>query len=162
MDEFLNGMMKMLNKKSDAEIAEIKEKALRVYGMALDLYGRHAFRILEANVPIAVESADRPQLVAVTDSEAYFWTGQGRPFSLFAGADSYEKGAAKLFSPSGEEVWKCNPITKWERFQPEANTVAEGLWRISVSRPKGMHKCEYLDVPGTAGFLFLSKERYWR
>lgn len=45
MDEFLNGMMKMLNKKSDAEIAEIKEKALRVYGIAFDLYGRHAFRI---------------------------------------------------------------------------------------------------------------------
>lgn len=45
MDEFLNGTMKMLNKKTDMEIAEIKSRALRVFGMALELYGRYAFRL---------------------------------------------------------------------------------------------------------------------
>ena len=45
MDEFLNGTMKMLNKKSDEAIADIKVKALRVFGMALELYGRYTFRL---------------------------------------------------------------------------------------------------------------------
>ena len=45
MDEFLNGTMRMLNKKTDAEIETIRETALKVYGMALELYGRYNFRL---------------------------------------------------------------------------------------------------------------------
>ena len=80
---------------------------------------------------------------------------------MFAGADSYEKGAAKLLSPSGEEVWARNPITQWERFQPAAADVKAGLWTIELTRPKGMHRAIQIDLTGTTGFLFLDSSRYW-
>ena len=124
--------------------------------------GRHALRIIEADVPVAVAVDDRPQTFAMANGSVYFWTDARQPFALFAGADSYEKGAARLLSPAGEEAWGCNPITRWERFQPAAGDVKEGLWRIELVRPKGIHRSIQLDVPGTYGFLFLSKDRYWR
>ena len=123
--------------------------------------GRHAFKILEADVPLAVKVSEKPQSFAMVNGKASFWTDSGRRFALFAGADSYEKGAAKLRSPSGEEVWARNPITQWERFQPEAADVKEGLWTIELSRPKGMHRAIQLDLTGTPGFLFLDSSRYW-
>ena len=49
-----------------------------------------------------------------------------------------------------------------ERYQPAAAEVKEGLWRIEVARPKGMHRTIQIDVPGTSGNVFLSPDRYWR
>ena len=123
--------------------------------------GRHAFRILEADVPLAVWVRDRPQAFAMTTGKVGFWTDAGMRFAMFAGADSYEKGAARLLDPSGAEAWACNPITQWERFMPEPADVKEGLWTIELKRPKGMHRAIQLDVPGTSGFIFLISSRYW-
>ena len=124
--------------------------------------GRHAVRLLEADVPVAVRILKQPQFFASTKGGAYFWTEAHQPFALFAGADSYEKGAVKLFSPEGAEVWARNPLTSLERYQPAAAEVKEGLWRIEVARPKGMHRTVQIDVPGTSGNVFLSPDRYWR
>jgi hypothetical protein len=124
--------------------------------------GRHAVRLLEADVPVAVRILKQPQFFASTKGSAYFWTEAHQPFALFAGADSYEKGAVKLFSPEGAEVWVRNPLTSLERYQPAAAEVKEGLWRIEVARPKGMHRTVQIDVPGTSGNVFLSPDRYWR
>ena len=99
---------------------------------------------------------------AASSGNAYFWTGAKQPFAFFVGADSYEKGAARVFAPGGAEAWSCNPVTKWERFQPAAEDVKEGLWRIELVRPKGMHRTVQIDIPGTSGYLFLSPDRYWR
>ncbi len=63
---------------------------------------------------------------------------------------------------SGEEVWSRSPIVKWERFQPNAVGVQEGLWRIVLELPKGMRRTIMLDAPGTSGYLFMSAGRYWR
>jgi hypothetical protein len=45
MDEFLSGAMKMLNKQTDEYILDIKEKALRTFRWAHELYGKHNFRL---------------------------------------------------------------------------------------------------------------------
>ena len=124
--------------------------------------GRHAVRLLEADVPVAVRILNQPQFFASRQGCAYFWTDAQQPFALFAGADSYEKGAVKLFSPAGAEAWARNPLTSLERYQPAAAEVKEGLWRIEVARPKGMHRTIQIDVPGTSGNVFLSPDRYWR
>ena len=124
--------------------------------------GRHAVRLLEADVPVAVRILKQPQFFASRPGCAYFWTDAHQPFALFAGADSYEKGAVKLVSPAGTEAWARNPLTSLERYQPAAAEVKEGLWRIEVARPKGMHHTIQIDVPGTSGNVFLSPDRYWR
>ena len=124
--------------------------------------GRHAFRILEADVPLAVVVKQRAMAFAASSGNVYFWTGAKQPFALFVGGDSYEKSAAKVFAPDGAEAWKCNPVTKWERFQPAAEDVKEGLWHVEIVRPKGMRRTVQIDVPGTSGYLFLSPDRYWR
>ncbi len=124
--------------------------------------GRHAVRLLETDVPVAVRILKQPQFFASRQGCAYFWTDAQQPFALFAGADSYEKGAVKLFSPAGVEAWARNPLTSLERYQPAAAEVKEGLWRIEVARPKGMHRTIQIDVPGTSGNVFLSSDRYWR
>ena len=124
--------------------------------------GRHAVQVLGADVPVAVRVLTQPQFFASRPGCAYFWTDAQQPFALFAGADSYEKGAVKLFSPAGVEAWARNPLTSLERYQPAAAEVKEGLWRIEVARPKGMHRTIQIDVPGTSGNVFLSPDRYWR
>ena len=124
--------------------------------------GRHAVRLLEADVPVAVRILKKPQFFASRPGCAYFWTDAHQPFALFAGADSYEKGAVKLFSPTGGEAWARNPLTSLERYQPPAVEVKKGLWRIEVAYPKGMHRTIQIDVPGTLGNVFLSPDRYWR
>ena len=124
--------------------------------------GRHAFRILEADVPLAVAVKQRAMAFAASSGNAYFWTGAKQPFAFFAGADSYEKGAARVFAPDGAVAWHCNPVTKWERFQPAAEDVKEGLWHVEIVRPRGMRRTISIDVTGTDGYLFLSPERYWR
>ena len=124
--------------------------------------GRHSFRVLEADVPLAVVVKQRSMAFAASSGNAYFWTAPKQPFALFVGADSYEKSAARVFAPDGAEAWKCNPVTKWERFQPAAEDVKEGLWHVEVVRPKGIHRMVQIDVPGTSGYLFLSPDRYWR
>lgn len=45
MDEFLSDAMKMLNKKTDEQIVDIKENTLRTFRWAYELYGRHNFRL---------------------------------------------------------------------------------------------------------------------
>ena len=123
--------------------------------------GRHAVRFLEANVPLAV-AVTRAEEFSAEPGKAWFWTDARRPFALFAGANSYEKGAVSLSDPSGRVVWSRNPITGWERFQPAASDVAEGLWQIETKRPRGIRRTVHLDLVGTAGFVFLSPERYWK
>ena len=124
--------------------------------------GRHAVQLLEADVPVAVRILKQPQFFVSRKGTAYFWTDANQPFAFFAGAESYEKGAVKLFSPEGSEAWARNPLTSLERYQPAAAEVKEGLWRIEVARPKGMHRTIQIDVPGTSGNVFLSPDRYWR
>ena len=124
--------------------------------------GRHAVRFLEADVPAAVRVLRCPQFFVSARGNVHFWMDAHQPFAVFAGADSYEKGAVKIFAPGDVEVWARNPLTSLERYQPPAADVKEGLWRIEVARPKGMSRTIQLDVPGTAGNLFLSPERYWR
>lgn len=124
--------------------------------------GRNALRILEADVPLALDVTDRPRPVAVRNASLYFRTERGARFALFAGADWYEKAALSLADTEGNTVWNCDPVAKWERFQPAAADVKAGIWRIDLKRPKGMHRFVMLDVPGTSGFLFLSPEKFWR
>ena len=130
------------------------------YSLRLDA-GRHAVCILAADVPLAVKVANRPQLFAAARGKAYFQTAVRQPFALFAGAGSHEKGAVKVVTPSGEKAWSCNPVTKWERFQPAACDVEAGMWCVELLRPKGMRRAMFVDVTGTGGYLFLSPERYW-
>lgn len=49
MDEFLSDAMRMLNKKTDEQIVDIKEKTLRIFRWAYELYGRHNFRLPTAH-----------------------------------------------------------------------------------------------------------------
>lgn len=157
-------------KKLKARLPQVAEKPVEVafdvpvagfHELRFDA-GRHAFRILEADVPLAVAVKQRAMAFAASSGNAYFWTDARQPFALFVGVDPYEKGAAMAFAPDGAEAWSCNPVTKWERFQPAAEDVKKGLWRIELVRPKGMHRTVQIDVPGTSGYLFLSPDRYWR
>lgn len=93
MDEFLNGTMKMLNKKSDMEIDAIREKALEVYGKALDLYGRYNFRLptqfTRGRVSIAVMETFFYMLWHLSDDDFAAHKGQLRDIidSIFEDED---------------------------------------------------------------------------
>ena len=124
--------------------------------------GRHAFQFLKADVPLAAVVADRPLPVAVRPSKIYFHVEKDARFAFFAGADSYEKGAAALFDPCGDKIWECNSISKWERCQPDSHFLKDGMWSVEIRKPKWKHRTMMIDVSGTLGFFFLSPEKYWR
>jgi hypothetical protein len=124
--------------------------------------GRHAFQFLKADVPLAAVVADRPLPVAVRPSKIYFHVEKDARFAFFAGADSYEKGAAALFDPCGDKIWECNSISKWERCQPDSHFLKDGMWSVEIRKPKWKHRTMMIDVSGALGFFFLSPEKYWR
>ncbi len=121
---------------------------------------RHAVRVIEADAPVAVRIASRPQLFAARPGSVHFRTDAGSRFAFMAGQDSGNDAVAKLFSPSGEKVWERSPVANWARYD-RAN-APEGLWRAEVVNSSKKRPTVYLDVTGAEGSLFLSPDRYWK
>ena len=119
--------------------------------------GRQAVRFTAANVPVAVEVRDFPLKFGMTRTGNVYFRAPA-PFSLMAGAGSYEKASVELANPSGEKVWSHPMLVDWQRYQGDAG---DGLWTLSLRRPRSIHRVVQIDLTGVDGFFFLSKDRYW-
>jgi hypothetical protein len=120
--------------------------------------GRQAVTITAADAPVAVEIKDRPVAFGLSKTGCVRFFANA-PFSLFAGADSYEKASVRLARPDGDVCWAHPMLIDWQRYQGD---VAEGMWRLDLNRPKGMSRTVRVDLTGVAGCLFLSAGRHWR
>lgn len=120
--------------------------------------GRQAVTITAADAPVAVWAGKGPVAFGLTKTGCVRFRA-GAPFSLLAGADSYEKAAVQLTDPAGKVCWAHPLLIDWQRYQ---GATAEGLWKLDLNRPKGMSRTVRIDLVGVPGCLFLSAERHWR
>ena len=136
-----------------------RAKAAGFYTLKFDA-GRHAVRVIEADAPVAVKIDSRPQSFSAEPGGVHFHTDSGRRFAFIAGADSGAGGAVRLGAPSGETVWECSPVVKWNRHIPAK--VPEGMWRAEILQSRKTCRTVFIDAPGVDVFLFLSPDRYWK
>ena len=112
--------------------------------------GRQAVTVTAADAPVAVEITNGPVAFGMTKTGCVrFFADQ--PFSLFAGADSYEKASVRLTAPAGKVCWEHPLLVDWQRYQ---GTAAEGLWKLDLNRPKGMSRTVRIDLAGVPGCSF--------
>ena len=136
-----------------------KAKTAGFYTLKFDA-GRHAVRVMEADAPVAVKIDSRPQSFSAEPGGVHFHTDSGRRFAFIAGEDSGAGGAVRLGAPSGETVWECSPVVKWNRHIPAK--VPEGMWRAEILQSRKTCRAVFIDDPGVDVFLFLSPDRYWK
>ncbi len=138
------------------EPAELTFRPKRAGFYAIDVdAGRQGLRFLAANVPIASEIVTQAVRFGLGSSLHFRARGD---FSLFVSADSYERAACSLFRPDGREAWSLPLLTDSRRFQGDGG---DGLWRLDLRRPRGMHRTVGVDLTGVNAFMFFSDERHW-
>ena len=131
-----------------------RPKRTGFYAIDVDA-GRQGLRFKASDVPIASEIV--AQAVRFGLGFPLYFRAQ-RDFSLFVSANPYERAANSLFDPSGKAVWDLPTIADCRRFQ---GLGEDGLWKLDLKRPKGMHRTAGVDLTGVKAFLFFSNERYW-
>lgn len=125
----------------------------------------NAFTLLEANVPVAVDTAEHP--VGLIASLGALFVAVPRGTDSFAigvaGGGEGEAVKATVIDPSGKPVWTKDPVVRMERFTATGGErAAGGLWQIKFERPATVTFEDYLvEVLGIPAHLFLSPERYW-
>ncbi|MDD4101422.1 MAG: hypothetical protein PHU80_02160, partial [Kiritimatiellae bacterium] len=148
------------------QVLEIKFKAAEkgFYALEVDV-GNHAFTLLAANVPAALDAAKHSVSLIRCAGPIYFDVPQGT--ALFAvgiaGGGGVEGVSATVCAPDGKEVWRKDPITVAERFTAnEGQGLAGGLWQVRFARPStGVFEDFQVETLGVPGYLFLSPDRYW-
>ena len=158
--EYTGSKCTYLHLPTDGSDADVTFQARHPGYYAIEIEaGKNGFSFLAANVPLADEIRDRGVRYGLPSGGSKLRFRATKPFSLFAGADSYEKGKVRLSDPSGAEVWAHPLLTDWQRYQ---GAGAEGLWTLELSRPKSMNRTVGVDLTGVPAFLFLSGDRYWK
>ncbi len=138
------------------EPVELTFRPKRAGFYAIDVDARRqGLRFISSDVPVASEIV--AQAVRFGLGSSLYFRAQ-RDFSLFLSANSHERAAGTLSDPSGNAVWDLPTITDCRRFQ---GVGEDGLWKLDLKRPKGMHRTAGVDLTGVDAFLFFSNERYW-
>lgn len=134
------------------------------YTLKVDM-GTHAFALLSANVPVAVDATQGPAALIQCTGPLFVAVPHGT--KLFAigvsGEGSGEAVKVVIVNPDGKEVWQKDPVIMMERFTAQNGQVqAGGLWQIHFSRPSvGVLEDFRVEALGVPGYLFLHPARYW-
>ena len=127
--------------------------------------GANAFVLLEANVPVAFETAKKA--VGLIGSTGSLYAAVPKGTGLFAfgvsGEGDSECVKATVYDPSGRAVWSRDAIAQPERYTAtDGEGAAGGLWRITFERPtRGVLEDFHVDALGIPPYLFLHPDRYW-
>lgn len=116
----------------------------------------------EANVPTAFYVGSAQQQGYISDSAVHSLYVNIAPgterFAFVVKGGSDGALAAGLFDPAGKPVAEERQIKAWDVLQRAAPDA--GLWRIDLGMPaKGPRRYFQLDLTGTPGFLWLSREK---
>ena len=127
--------------------------------------GPNAFTLLSATVPVAIDATKRA--VGLIGSTGSLFVPVPKGTGVFAigvaGEGEEEAVSVTVLDPSGAKVWEKDAITQLERFTAsDGQGSTGGLWQVRVDRPsRGGFEDFHVDALGVAGYLFLSRERYW-
>ncbi len=148
------------------QVLEIKFKATEDGFHALEVdVGSHAFALLSANVPAAIDASKKSASLIRCAGPLFFAVPQGT--ALFAvgvvGGGGVEAVSAAVCDPDGKEVWRKDTITVFERFTADdGQGLPGGLWQVRFARPStGVFEDFKVETLGVPGYLFLSPDRYW-
>jgi hypothetical protein len=148
------------------ERAEIRftPQATGFYTLEVDV-GANAFRLLEANVPVAFDTTRKAVALIASTGSLFVALPPGTGVFAFGvtGEGDGEAVKATVTDPSGKTVWTRDTIVQMERFTATGGEGASGgLWQITFERPAAKafedFRAELLGVPA---YLFLDRERYW-
>lgn len=146
---------------TDETLFSFTAKAAGFYTMTADV-GSHAFGLSVTSVPIAVTPSALGRSIYATQGTLFFRSASDTPFIVaVSGANGAERVRAQLTDPTGVVAWDRDMIFEWTAYRSSEHP-ADGLWRITFSRPSG-HVFEDFSVlqQGAAPDFFLTPEKCW-
>ena len=131
------------------------------YSLGADL-GGHAFVLEGSEVPVGLDVSESPVAIQASAGDVWFSVYGGEPFNVMVSGQGWgERVGAELFDPSGISVWR-EPTALWWRGWRGRGSVASGMWRLRLTRPKeGRLEDFRVDMTGATGVLFLSSDKHW-
>ena len=144
----------------EAKDFTVEVPAAGFYSLGADL-GPHVFQLYASEVPVGLDVSERPASIQTSAGDVWFSVRGGEPFNAMVSGQVYgERVGAELFDPSGKSVWSAPSAIWWNGWRGRA--AANGLWRLSLTRPKeGRFEDYRVDMTGAAGVLFLSSDKHW-
>lgn len=125
----------------------------------------NAFALLEANVPVALDTSVRSVNLINSPGPLYAVLPQGTGTFAFGlrGQGSGERVKATVIDPNGREVWTHASIAEMERYTAaNGEGAAGGIWQVKFATPtEGVFEDFSVELLGAPAYLFLDDKCYW-